>query len=180
LPKNLWPLLAKGAAGFLLGVVFWWAFSTPYACVLAMLTEPLIRIAERPAVTRLIARGSELTIDRADFPPSSPRPALQLLSITANIILLTTLFAVNRAPLRDRNIRAWLLASVALVVVHVGAIVLNVQSIYALRLGPWSEAHYGAAARNFWGAGAHFYTLIGSFGAAFALWWLFRPAEPAG
>lgn len=175
--KDLWPLLAKGAAGFVLGVVLWRAFAAPYAHVLAAVTEPLIRLAERPAVTRLIARGSEVTIDREDFPASSPRPALELLSITANVILLTTLFAVSRAPMRDRNIRAWLLACVALVVVHVAAIVLNVESIYALRLGPWSAAHYGAAARNFWGAGAHFYTLIGSFGAGFALWWLFRPAE---
>jgi len=177
LRKDLWPILVKGAAGFAAGVAIWWAFSAPYARVLAAVTEPLIRIAERSAVTRLIARGSEVTIDRADFPPSSPRPALELLSITVNVILLTTLFAVGRSPLRDRNIRAWLLACVALVVVHVAAIVLNVESIYALRLGPWSAAHYGAAARNFWGAGAHFYTLIGSFGAGFALWWLFRPVE---
>jgi hypothetical protein len=31
-------------------------------------------------------------------------------------------------------------------------------------------------ARNFWGAGAHFYTVVGVFGAPFALWWLFRPS----
>jgi hypothetical protein len=157
--------------------VLWRAFVAPYAHVLAAVAEPLIRIAERPAVTRLIAQGSAVTIDRADFPPASPRPALELLSITANIIMLTTLFAVGRAPLRDRNVRAFLTACVALAGVHVAAVVLNVESIYALRLGPWSAVHYGAVARNLWGAGAHFYTLIGSFGAGFALWWLFRPAE---
>ena len=97
------------------------------------------------------------------------------MDLTSNIILLTTLFAVNRRPLSDRNVFGFLLASLTLVVVHIGAVVVNVQSIYALRLGPWSAAHYGAVARNFWGAAAHFYSLIGTFGAAFALWWLFRP-----
>lgn len=175
--KNLWPNLAKGATGFLLGLVFWWALSSPYARLLASLSEPLIRIAERPPVTRLIPRGTELTIDRTDFPRASPRPGLLLMDLTANIILLTTLFAVNRQPLSDRNIRGLLLASLVLVVVHVAAVVMNVQSIYALRLGPWSERNYGSVARNFWGASAHFYSLIGAFGAGFALWWLFRPSS---
>jgi hypothetical protein len=175
--KDLWPNLAKGAAGFLLGLVVWWALSSPYARLLASLSEPLIRMAERPPVTRVIPDGTELTIDRADFPRASPRPSLLLMDLTANIILLTTLFAVNRRPLRDRNVLGLLLASLALVVVHVAAVVTNVQSIYALRLGPWSERNYGAVARNFWGAGAHFYSVVGSFGAGFALWWLFRPSQ---
>jgi hypothetical protein len=175
--KNLWPNLAKGAIGFLLGVVFWWALSSPYARLLASLSEPLIRIAERPPVTRLIPDGTELTIDRTDFPRGSPRPGLLLMDLTSNIILLTTLFAVNRRPLSDRNIYGLLLASLVLVVVHVAAVVMNVQSIYALRLGPWSERNYGPVARNFWGAAAHFYSLVGAFGAGFALWWLFRPSS---
>lgn len=41
------------------------------------------------------------------------------------------------------------LASLALVVVHVAAVVASVHSIYALRLGSWSETNYGAVARNF-------------------------------
>jgi hypothetical protein len=170
------PNLIKGAAGFIFGVAFWWALSAPYARLLASLSEPLIRMWERPAVTNLLVRGTELTIDRADFPPQSPRPGLRLMDLTANVILLTTLFAVNRQPLRDRNIRSWFVATVLLVPVHIAAIIANVQSIYALRLGPWSRVHYGAAAANFWGAAAHFYTLIGAFGAAFALWWLLRPS----
>ncbi len=180
MPKNLWSNLAKGAAGFLLGLAFWWALSAPYARLLASLTEPLIRIAERPPVTRLIADGTELTIDRDDFPRSSPRPSLLLTDLTSNIILLTTLFSVARRPLRDGNIGRLLLASLGLVVVHIAAVVMNVESIYALRLGPWSERNYGPIARNFWGAGAHFYSIVGVFGSAFALWWLFRPAPVEG
>jgi hypothetical protein len=140
------------------------------------MTEPLLRATERPPATRLIADGTELTIDRDDFPRASPRPSLLLMDLTANMILLTTLFAVNRRPLSDRNVRGFLLASVVLIAVHIAAVVMNVESIYALRLGPWSERHYGAVARNFWGAGAHFYSIAGVFGAPFALWWLFRPS----
>jgi len=158
-------------------LLFWWALSAPYARVLAALTEPLIRIVERPPVTRLIADGTEMTIDRDDFPRSSPRPGLMLMDITANIILLATLFAVMRRPLSDRNVPRFLLAMLALMLVHIAAIIANVQSIYALRLGPWSALHYGPVARNFWGAGAHFYTVAGVFGAPFALWWLLRPSR---
>ena len=174
--KNLGPNLVKGAAGFLLGLVFWWALSSPYARLLASLSEPLIRVTERPPVTRLIADGTNLTIDRDDFPRASPRPALLLMDITANIILLTTLFSVTRKPMGDRNIPSFLLACLALVLVHVAAVIVNVQSIYALRLGPWSAQHYGPLARNFWGAAAHFYSVAGVFGAPFALWWLLRPS----
>lgn len=177
MPKNLWPTLAKGAAGFVVGFVLWWALSAPYARLLASVSETLIRLAERPAVTRLAVDGNEMVIDRDDFPRASPRPGLLLTDLTANIIVLTTLFAVARRPLNDRNMVGLLLASLSLVVVHVAAVVVNVQSIYALRLGAWSARNYGPVARNLWGAGAHFYSVVGVFGAAFALWWLFRPSQ---
>jgi len=175
LPKNLWPILAKGAAGFLIAVVLWWALSAPYARLLAAVSGSLMRMTERPPVTRLSADGTELVIDRDDFPRASPRPALLLMDLTANVILLTTLFAAARHPLNDRNIGRFFLAALCLIAVHVMAVVFNVQAIYALRLGAWSERHYGPLARNLWGAGAHFYSVAGVFGAAFALWWLFRP-----
>jgi hypothetical protein len=179
LPKNLWPSLAKGAAGFLAGFILWWALSSPYARLLASVSETLMRFVERPPVTRLAADGTELVIDRDDFPRASPRPGLLLTDLTANIIILTTLFAVARLPLSDRNIVGLLLASLSLVVVHVIAVIVNIQSIYALRLGAWSERNYGPVARNLWGAGAHFYSVVGVFGTAFALWWLFRPSPVA-
>jgi hypothetical protein len=175
LRKNLWPKLIKGAIGLLIGIGFWFAFSTPYARVLAGLSEPLIRIAERPRVTRLVPVGSEMTIERTDFPRASPRPGLRLMDITFNIMLLSSLFAVSAQPFGNRNLTGLLVASLILVLVHVAAVIANVQSIYALKLGPWSEQHYGAVARNLWGAAAHFYSVVGAFGAPFALWWLLRP-----
>jgi hypothetical protein len=178
LPNDLGKSLARAAAGFVAGMLLWWTLAAPYARLLAAAGEPLVRLGESPAVTHLIADGTGLTVDRTDFPRSSPRPGLLLMDLTANVIVLTALFAANRRPLQDRNIGGLALACAALVAVHVAAVVVNVESIYALRLGPWSERHYGAFARNFWGAAAHCYSIIGAFGAVFALWWLFRPADP--
>jgi hypothetical protein len=174
------PLLARGAGGFLFGLAVWWTLSVPYTHFVAAPSEALIRIGERPSATTLVTDGTELTLDRNDFPRAAQRPGLQVMDLTSNFILLATLFAVNRRPLSDRNVGGFLLASLALAAVHIGAVILNVESMYALRLGAWSARHYGAVARNVWGAGAHFYSLIGAFGASFALWWLFRPTpEPA-
>jgi hypothetical protein len=60
--------------------------------------------------------------------------------------------------------------------VHVAALVFQVESVYATRLGPWSEAHYGSVARNLWAGGFHFYQIAGRFAVPFVLWWWFgRP-----
>jgi hypothetical protein len=175
LPRDLWPAIGRGTAGFLAGIALWLALSPLYAIVLAAVCQPLIRATEHPSVTRLVAGGSQIAIERADFAPGSPRPGLPVTDLTFNVILLTTLFAVSRKPFGDRNMLGLLLASLSMMLVHVIAIVANVQSIYALQLGLWSERNYGAVARNFWGAAAHFYRVVGVFGAGFALWWLFRP-----
>jgi hypothetical protein len=131
-------------------------------------------------VTHLIANEGELTIDRSDFPRASPRPGLRLTDLTANLILLTTFFAVSVRPWNDRNVRGMAVSALMLLAVHVAAVVVNVESIYALRLGPWSALHYGPVSRNIWAAAAHFYSVVGIFGAPFALWWLFRPPEGTG
>jgi hypothetical protein len=127
------------------------------------------------SATRLIPSGREIVIDRTDFRRGSPRPALSGSLLTVNFILLAALFAANTNPLATRNVSGFLVAAMALVLVHIVALLINVQSIYALTLGAWSERHYGAFARNFWSASAHFYNLVGSFGIAFALWWVLRP-----
>lgn len=177
--KRVWTLALKGTVGFLIGLAVWWGLSGPYTRLLCSVTEPLIRLTERPPVTRLLPREAEITINRTDFPPSSPRPALQTRAITDNFILLMTLFAASARVLSDRNVFGFAGASFVLGLVHVAAVVANVQSIYALRLGPWSAVHYSNAERNFWGGAAHFYTVVGVFATAFALWWLFRPSPKA-
>jgi hypothetical protein len=169
--------VVRALVGLLLGLGTWWALREPYNRMLVGISAPLLRIFEPE--TRLIASGDEITIDRSDFGRGSPRPALATSQLTINFILLTALFAANRKPLSNRNVAGFSIASIVLIACHVVAIILNVESIFALRLGPWSAAHYGPFARNFWSASAHFDTLVGSFGEAIILWWILGRSSTA-
>ncbi len=165
-------IAVRALAGLLLGILLWWGLTEPYTEVLAALAQPIVRALERSPMTRLRPNRGEIVIDRADFRPTTARPALSAGHLTANIILLTALFAANPKPLGLRNVAGFAQAALILVVIHVLAVVVNVQSIYAWDLGEWSARNYGTVARTFWEGAMHFYTLAGSFGSAFLLWWL--------
>jgi len=167
------------AAGFSVGLALWFLFSAPYERAVAPAAELLVRLIERPAVTRLEAAGGEFLVNRTDFPPGSPHPGLPAADIHFNFVLLLALFALDRHFARGRHLARMLLALVVLWAVHVVALVFQVQSVYATNLGDWSAAHYGAVARNFWAGGFHFYQIAGRFAAPFAIWWLLGRSEPA-
>jgi len=164
---------ARLIAGFAAGLAFWLAFAAPYEKTVAAAATFLLRAFERPAVTSLAAPGGEIRVDRADFPPASPRPGLPTADLHFNFVLLATLFALAPHPLEPRRFGRFWLAAACLWGIHVLALVFQVESIYATRLGEWSQAHYGALARNLWAGGFHFYQIAGRFAAPFALWWAF-------
>jgi hypothetical protein len=168
------PAAARALAGFLLALCFWLAFSAPYERLLARTGEILLRATERPPITRLSARGGEILIERSDMAPGAPRPGLPAADLHFNLALLAALFALDPRPWRSENVAAFLAASALLFAVHVVALLFQVRSVYAMDLGDWSAGHYGAAARNFWAGGFHFYQIAGRFAAPFAIWWLFR------
>jgi hypothetical protein len=167
----------RGLAGFLLALAFWFGFSRPYERAIAVGAQALINLFESPDVTRLQPGNGEILLDRRDFPPGSARPGLPGPDIHFNFVLLATLFALDRKPLRGEHVARFLAAAAALFFVHVVALVFQVHSVYATSLGAWSEANYGPVARNFWAAGFHFYQIAGRFAAPFALWWLFGRRE---
>jgi hypothetical protein len=172
---------ARALTGFLLGVVFWFAFSAPYERLLAAAGEALLRSTERPPVTRLSARNGEILVERSDFPPAASRPGLPAADLHFNLALLAALFALDRRPWQADRVGAFLGGCVLLFAVHVAALVFDVRSVYATGLGAWSAAHYGVLERNLWSGGFHFYQIAGRFAAPFAIWWLLRRAdEPAG
>jgi hypothetical protein len=143
----------------------------------ALGAQLLLRAFESPAVTRLSASGGDIRVDRSDFPTGSPRPGLPAADLHFNFVLLAALFALAPRPLRPRPFARFWAAALVLWGAHVVALVFQVESVYATRLGPWSEAHYGAVARNFWAGGFHFYQIAGRFALPFVLWWWFgRPA----
>jgi hypothetical protein len=179
LPKNLWQLVLKGAIGFLIALAVWGGLSVPYTRLLASLSETVVRLGEHPPVTSLAAHGTLMMVDRSDFPrsPSFVRLGVESTDITFNFILLMTLFAASGRALSDRNVFGFVGAAVSLVFVHVAAVVSFVEEYYALSFGPWSTSHYGFVARHFWGAAPYFYSVVGVYGFAVALWWLFRPSS---
>jgi hypothetical protein len=163
--------LVRALIGFAAGLVFWFAFSAPYERFLAAASGSLIDVFESPTVTHLTAANGEILVDRADFPPSSPRPGLSAADLHFNFVLLAALFALARHPLASRAFGRFWIAAALLAVVHVVALVFQVEGLYATSLGDWSSAHYGAFARNLWAGGFHFYLIAGRFAAPFALWW---------
>ena len=165
-------VIAKAVAGLLLGILLWWGAAGPYNEILAASAQPLVRAFERSPATRLEAIEGSIVVNRSDFPPGSPRPVLIAGHLTANIVLLTALFATNRRPLSMPNISAFILAALIIALIHVLAVVVNVHSIYAWEFGRWSEENYGRISRALWEGATHFYTLAGSFGSAFLLWYL--------
>jgi hypothetical protein len=159
------------AIGFALGLAFWFAFSAPYERAVAAAAQGLTRLFERPATTSLEARGGEIRVDRADFPPDSPRPGLPAADLHFNFVLLAALFALTPRPLGGANLARFAAAAAILYLVHVAALCAQLQSLYATSLGPWSDAHYGTTARNLWAGAFHFWQVAGRFAAPFALWW---------
>jgi hypothetical protein len=170
------PALLRLVLGFAAGLFIWFAFAAPYERSLALAAGLLLRTFESPAVTTLSSSPGEIQVDRADFPPDSPRPGIPAGDLHFNIVLVCALFALARHPLSARNVGRFWLAAALLWGVHVAALVFQVEALYATRLGPWSEAHYGGLTRNFWAAGFHFYQIAGRFAVPFVLWWgLGRP-----
>lgn len=151
----------------------------PYTRLLASLSEAVVRLGERPPVTTITPQGTVMIVDRRDFPPPpGGRLGVESTDITFNLILLITLFAASNAALSDRNVFGFAGAAVALVFVHVAAVASFVEAYYAVSFGSWSTAHYGFVAQHFWGAAPYFYSVVGVYGFAIALWWLFRPSQP--
>ena len=167
----------RAVIGFVLALVFWLGFSKPYERTLAFGAQALTNLFESPNVTRLEATGGEVLVNRRDFPPGSGRPGLPMPDVHFNFVLLATLFALDPRPLSGPHLTRFGAAAAALWLVHVVAIVFEVQSVYATSLGRWSLANYGMVARNFWAGGWHFYQIAGRFAAPFALWWLFGRRE---
>ena len=167
------------AAGFAAGLALWLVFAPAYERAVAAGAGVLLRLVEHPSVTTLGASGGEFRVDRSDFPPASPRPGLPAADLHFNFVLLTTLFAISPHPLAPGRFGRFWLAALLLYGIHVVALAFQVEALYATRLGPWSEAHYGAVARNLWAGGFHFYQVAGRFAAPFALWWaLSAPPMP--
>ncbi len=170
-----WKPVLKALAGFSLGLVLWLGFSPAYRTVVMPPAQSLLNLTESPDITELVAgEGNGVIVNRADFPPESPRPVAPLNDLTFNVILLFALFAISKPTFSNANVSGLAISLLILWITHVGALLIRIKKIYALQLGAWSEVHYGVFSRNVWGSLDHFYRVVGFYGIAFALWWLLR------
>lgn len=175
MPRLEWRVALKALAGFAAGLALWAFLSPQYDRAIAAVSEKIMRTFEKPPVTRLrMAEDGFVSVDRADFDPRSPRPAIPIRDLTFNVILLTALFAASKRTFSDRNIGGFLIAALLLAATHVLGAIAEVMSIYVAKLGMWSRVTYGDFARNFWGVANHFYRVVLMYAIAFMLWWIFR------
>lgn len=180
MPRLAWRTALKALAGFAAGLAVYVLITPLYDRFIASAAEKTLHVFEQPDVTRLRpAQDGNITVDRRDFDPRSKRPGIPLRDLTFNFVLLTALFAASKRTFSDRNIGGFVIALGILALTHIAGAVTEVMSIYALKLGMWSEVNFSKLERNFWGAASHFYRLVLMYAVAFALWWIFRAPDAA-
>jgi len=162
----MWPRVLRFVAALIAAAVLWYNLTPAYDRFLAAAATPLVKIDPRFRAAHLGAADHIIKVTGGV--PAADIPADQL---TYNIILLVALFASNRKPLRDRNVVAFLVSTAIIAALQVVGVLLSVESTYAVRMGAWSDAHYGTAGYYFWLYAEIFYRLVGMFGAVFVCWW---------
>ncbi len=172
--RQAWPRrFAVGVAAWLLPVAVVWVLLTPfYNNFLTKAAERLVRLTERPAVTRLVVHDPHhLVITRTDFPTA--RGWLQSIRTTDThfpLIMLGAFFlAVPGIGWKKRleNLGWGVLIAVFF---HIVSLFFRTKFVYATQLGAWSGEHYGALAQNFWGLSSHLLELPFKFALPFVLW----------
>ncbi len=162
--------VVRWAGGLLLGLAVWLVFGPVYHPMIALINARAFNLVEHPNVTSLEPSGDEVIVNRSDFDPGSPKPKVSVSDLTFNVVLVVALAIGAGTDVRHREVRVF--AAIALLtVLHAVALFAKIMSIYALQLGPWSAANYGAVARNVWATTTHFYRFIGCHAFAFLIWW---------
>ena len=176
----LWRAL-RLVIGLVIGIALWWSCGDAWNRALAVLAHPLVKLDARIAQTDLVAVGHTIVVQ--PLVASLPMATIPADQLTYNVILLVALFASNRAPFSDRNMKAFAIAFAVVLLLHPIGVFISIESTYALRQGAWSEQHYGETAQRLWVNVEVFYRLIGMFGVVFAAWWMagsdaVKPSSP--
>jgi|GEM_PF-550122 len=165
----LWRIV-RLAIGLAAGIALWWTCGDVWNRALAVMTQPLMKLDRRISAGDLVAVGHTIVVQPTrDTMPMATIPADQM---TFNVILLVGLFASNRAPFSDRNMKAFAIAFAIVLLLQPIGVFLSIESTYANQQGVWSDQHYGDAAARAWINAEIFYRLIGMFGVVFGAWWM--------
>jgi hypothetical protein len=180
------------AVRFIRNVLLWlipvwavWTLLTPgYNRFLMAASGRIVRLTESPGVTDILAHPQSrhaAYMSRRDFPPA--RRLVHQIWVTDvhfHLVLLGALFlALPGISWRERLAN---LGQAALITVFFDLLVLFfiVKAFYATGLGPWSLAHYGPFARNFYGIARHLLDLPFKLALPLLLWAGFYLREVPG
>lgn len=173
---------------FLRNILLWmvpvaavWLLAVPvYNPFLTKATENLVRLTEKPPVTRLVAKETHyFIVTRTDL-PSRALSSVRVTDSHFPLILTGVLFlAVPGISLRRRfeNL-GW--ATLVSVFFHILLLFLWVQFIYATQLGRFSLENYSSFAREAWGLAKHLADLPFKFSLPLILWSAFYLRELFG
>jgi len=157
-------------AGLVVGLALWMSFSDVWNAGLAAVAHPLFKLDRRIADSDLVAVGHTIVVQPTSTElPMATLPASEL---TYNVILVVALFASNRASFSDRNMKAFAITLLVVLLLQPIGVLISAESTYANQQGAWSEAHYGNAESWVWLHAELFYRLIGMFGVVFGAWWV--------
>ncbi len=160
---------------WLIPVAVVWVIVTPmYNRFLITAAENLVRITERPSVSRLAIEGKHHTIAaRTDL--SQPAGKVRVTDIHFPLLMLGAFFlAVPGVSIKVRMGKlGW--ALLISVFFHLISLMFWVKFLYATQQGAWSAANFGPFAQNFWGLGKHLLDLPFKFSWPLVLWVAFFP-----
>jgi hypothetical protein len=173
------PSRAAWAVRLARGVLLWaipcgvvWVLATPiYNRLLAGWAERLVRLSERPAVSRVEMQDEHYAaIRRSDYAGDKHLYRIRVTDLHFNLILTGALFAAVPGIERKRRLTNLGWALFASVLFHVLLFFFFVKFVYSTQLGAFSSQHYGAFAQNFWGLGKHMLDLAFKFALPLILW----------
>ncbi|HEX8173091.1 MAG TPA: hypothetical protein VF824_21330 [Thermoanaerobaculia bacterium] len=166
----MFPRLAKFAVALVAGIAVWMALAAPLTHFIAWSAAPLLHLDERFRDALLTPGGTVITMKSpVNAFPGATFPGDQL---TFNLILLIALFGSNRNAFRDRNIAAFAVSLLLLLLTYPLSFVTMAEAYYAMHTGAWGEVRYGELAGNAWLAAEMFWRLVGMFGLVFGCWWI--------
>jgi hypothetical protein len=158
--------LLRFAAAFILSMMLWWYATPYYNAFLSRAAEPLVRMDSRLRTADLTALGRNVIVTGM---PTMRFPADQL---TYNVVLFIALFATIPGLFSKRALKMFAICMAILVVTHIIALAVSIESTSATQLADWSESHFSDFEQDFWTAAEYVYRLAGMFGISFALWWV--------
>lgn len=176
-PRRWYRRFLRNAAVALPAAIVFWLLLTPfYNVFLRHAGERLVRLGERPAVTRLLPETRHtLIVTRADL-----RGRLRLIRVTDihfPLVLLGLLFLATPGLPPGRRLETLGWALLVAVFFHLLSLVAWVKFVYATQLGAWSSAHYGAVRQNVYGLAKHLLDLPFKLALPVLLWSVFHLRE---